>query len=185
MIDKQTTHVVVECGGVGYFAHISLNTFEQLPAEESVFLLTHQVIREDAHVLFGFMTERERSVFLLLLSVSGVGASTARLILSAMQVDELIAAIGRGDDKLLTKIKGLGPKTAARLVLELKDKVDKLGGAEIISSPGNKVKSEALSGLQVLGFDKKKAEMAIDKVWSANPSISVEELIKSAIKTLY
>lgn len=184
LVEKYPTHVVIECNGVGYLVHISLNSYENLPQGEACKILTYLSIKEDSHSLYGFMTEGERSLFLLLISVSGVGTNTARLILSSLSPGEIIQAIAAEDDRLLTKIKGLGPKTAKRLILELKDKVDKIGGENSLPQ-GNKTKQEALSGLLVLGFDKKKAEAAVDSSWSAKPTSTVEELIKAAIKTLY
>jgi Holliday junction DNA helicase RuvA len=186
LVEKNPTHVVIECAGVGYFINISLYSYDHLPQGESCKLLTHLSIKEDAHTLYGFTSEEERKIFLLLISVSGVGTGTARLILSSLSPDEIKQAIGREDDALLTRIKGLGPKTAKRLILELKDKVDKVEtGGDIFGAQGNRTRNEALSGLLVLGFDKKKSEGAIDSILSRNPGLSVEELIKSAIKTLY
>ncbi len=185
LVEKYPTHVVIECNGVGYLVHISLHSYETLPQGEACKILTYLSIKEDSHSLYGFMTEGERSLFLLLISVSGVGTNTARLILSSLTPGEIIQAISAEDDRLLTKIKGLGPKTAKRLILELKDKVEKISTGDISMPAGNKVKQEALSGLLVLGFDKKKAEAAVDGAWSAKPTITVEELIKTAIKTLY
>ncbi|MES2628116.1 MAG: Holliday junction branch migration protein RuvA [Bacteroidota bacterium] len=184
LVEKYPTHVVIECGGIGYLVHISLHSYEHLPQGEACKILTYLSIKEDSHSLYGFMTESERTLFLLLISVSGVGTNTARLILSSLTPGDVVQAIAAEDDRLLTKIKGLGPKTAKRLILELKDKVDKVGGENLLPQ-GNKVKQEALSGLLVLGFDKRKAELAVDSAWSANPSCTVEELIKTAIKTLY
>ncbi len=184
LVEKYPTHVVLECNGVGYLVHISLHSYENLPQGEACKILTYLSIKEDSHSLYGFMTESERSLFLLLISVSGVGTNTARLILSSLSPGEIVQAISSEDDRLLTRIKGLGPKTAKRLILELKDKVDKLGG-EISMPAGNKTKQEALSGLLVLGFDKKKSEAAVDSSWSAKPDSTVEVLIKAAIKTLY
>lgn len=185
LVEKYPTHVVIECNGVGYLVHISLNTYENLPSGEACKILTYLSIKEDSHSLYGFMSEGERQLFLLLISVSGVGTNTARLILSSLSPTEIVQAISSEDDRLLTKIKGLGPKTAKRLILELKDKVEKLGGEGISIPQGNKTKQEALSGLLVLGFDKKKAEAAVDSSWSVRPDSTVEELIKAAIKTLY
>lgn len=185
LVEKHPTHVVLECNGVGYMVHISLYSYEHLPNTEACKLLTYLSIKEDSHSLFGFTSEGERVLFLLLISVSGVGTNTARLILSSLNPGEIIQAISSEDDRLLTKIKGLGPKTSKRLILELKDKVDKLAVGDISMPAGNKIKQEALSGLLVLGFDKKKSELAVDSVWSARPDITVEELIKTAIKTLY
>ncbi len=184
--EKSATHVVVEAAGVGYFISISLQTFEQLPAEGDVTVLTHLVVREDAHLLYGFATETERELFRLLLSVSGVGANTARLILSSLSPTELTNAIASGNAALITKVKGIGGKTAQRLILELRDKVTGVQvDGENNASLGNTTKSEALSGLSVLGFDKSKAEKAVDKVLKEQPELSVEELIKQAIKVLF
>ncbi len=186
LVEKYPTHVVIECNGVGYFIHISLHTYEQLPKNEACKLLTYLSIKEDAHTLYGFISEDERALFNLLISVSGVGTNTARLILSSLQPDEIKKAIVSEDDRLLTRIKGLGPKTAKRLILELKEKVEKLGVVgDKISGAGNKTKQEALSGLLVLGFDKRKSEVVVDELWGKNPAYTVEELIKFAIKSLY
>lgn len=186
LTEKYPTHVVIDCNGVGYFIHISLHTYEQLPQGEACKLLTYLSIKEDSHSLYGFFTEGERDLFLLLISVSGVGTGTARLILSSMHPDEIKKAIVSEDDRLLTRIKGLGPKTAKRLILELKEKVEKMGVVgDKNASTSNKIREEALSGLLVLGFDKKKSEAAVDGLWAKNPAYTVEELIKMAIKTLY
>lgn len=186
LVEKFPTHVVIECNGLGYHINISLFSYEHLPAGEQCKLLTTLIVREDAHLLYGFVSEAERNLFLLLTAVSGIGPNTARLILSAMGPAELVNAISREDDKLLTKIKGLGPKTAKLLILQLKDKVDKLASdGEIFAGKDNTARFEALSGLLVLGFDKKKAELAIDAALAKNPDFTVEELIKAAIKLLF
>jgi len=144
LTEKYPTHVVIDCHGVGYLIHISLHTYEQLPQGEACKLLTYLSIKEDAHSLYGFFTETERELFLLLISVSGVGTNTARLILSSMHPDEIKRAIVSEDDRLLTRIKGLGPKTAKRLILELKEKVEKMGvSGDKILSLNNKIQEEA------------------------------------------
>lgn len=186
LTEKAATHVVVEAAGVGYFINISLQTYEHLPSEGQVKILTHLVVREDAHLLYGFVTDVERQMFRLLINVSGVGANTARLILSALAPAELTNAIASGNVGLITKVKGIGAKTAQRLILELRDKVSGLqveGENNLVL--GNTIKSEALSGLTVLGFDKNKSEKAVEKVLKDQPDIAVEELIKQAIKVLF
>ncbi|MFZ6050851.1 Holliday junction branch migration protein RuvA [Halocola ammonii] len=186
LVEKSPTHCVVECSGVGYYVQISLNTFSALGKDENVMVLTHQVIRDDAHLLFGFMSEDERSVFRLLISVSGVGASTGQMILSSLNPDEVKSAITAGDSALFKSVKGIGAKTAQRIIIDLQDKIDKVeGGEEKVSPLGNSLKNEALTALSSLGFDQKKAGKVLDQLLQTEPTISeVEELIKQALKRL-
>ena len=155
VIEKSPAHIVLECGGVGYYLNISLTTFGQIGEAKEVKLLTHAVYREDAQLLFGFHTGVERDVFLLLLSVSGVGANTARMILSALRPNEAIQAISNGDSGTLQRIKGIGAKTAQRIVIDLRDKV---GGVATIKGsgdePASSVRAEAIQALIVLGFSR-------------------------------
>jgi len=185
MVEKSPTEVVIDCHGVGYTVHISLHTFSLLPDSENVKLFTFLQIKEDAHTLFGFVEKAERELFKLLLSVSGVGASTARTMLSSLEPRQIIGYIGSGNMGAIQSIKGIGTKTAARVILDLKDKVLKLYDLEEVSVPGyNTNRDEALSALEVLGFNKKLAEKAIEKVLHATPAANVETIIKQALKNL-
>lgn len=186
LIEKSPTHAVIECGGVGYFVNISLHTFSALGDEENVRLLTHLVVREDAHTLYGFHQEDERTVFLKLISVSGVGASTGRMIISSMSPDEVKTAILGGDVKAIQSVKGIGAKTAQRIIVDLQDKIGEVsGGTEIIPLGGNTAKLEALSALSSLGFDKTKANKTLETILKQHGSDqSVEALIKMALKLM-
>lgn len=177
---------VLNCRGVGYEIAISLNTYSFIKDKSECRLLTHLVVREDAHILFGFATENERSLFRHLITVSGIGANTARLILSSLPPNELSDAIIQGKTATLQRIKGIGGKTAQRIIIDLKDKLMKdTGIKEILGSTHNTSKEEALSALTLLGFNKSLAEKTIDKILeSEGNSISVEQLIKSALKIL-
>lgn len=187
---KTPTHVYVECNGVAYFVNISLNTFSQIENAENVKLFTHLVVREDAHTLFGFFSEEEKNMFLHLISVSGVGPNTARLVLSSMSTAEFQKAIIQEDVRLIQSIKGIGPKAAQRLILELKDKLKKSSiqdGIDISQTYGNRsvMTDEALAALTMLGFQKAQAEKAVQKVMKDNQQVqSVEELIKLSLKNL-
>jgi Holliday junction DNA helicase RuvA len=186
LIEKSPTHAVIECGGVGYFVNISLHTFSALGEEENVRLLTHLVVREDAQTLYGFHQEEERTVFLKLISVSGVGASTGRMIISSMSPDEVKTAILGGDVKAIQSVKGIGAKTAQRIIVDLQDKIGEVsGGTEIIPLGGNTAKLEALSALSSLGFDKTKANKTLETILKQHGSDqSVEALIKMALKLM-
>lgn len=182
-LDEATpAYAVVDCGGVGYLLEISVNTYSQIKDLDEVKLLVHEVVREDAHLLMGFYTEAERQMFRLLIGVNGVGAATARIMLSSLTVDELTRAILDQDVKRVQKVKGIGAKTAQRILLELRDKVDPFatglpaGSAGLATSGSNA--EEALSALVMLGFPKAAAEKVLDKVCGANPGASVEDLIK-------
>lgn len=180
------THAIVDAGGVGYFVNISLQTYSQLEGKTQVKLWLHQIIREDAHLLYGFSDVREREVFRLLISVSGVGASTARLILSSLTTVEIQAAITTGNVNLIKQVKGIGLKTAQRIVVDLKDKVS-IGEAtvsQILSTSNNTLKSEALSALVMLGFARSAADKVIDQVLKEMGQMPVEALIKHALKRL-
>jgi Holliday junction DNA helicase RuvA len=185
LVEKYPTHVVIECGGVGYQVHISLNTYSSLPQGEQVRLFTHLQIREDAHTLYGFSTPAEREIFRLLLSVSGVGASTARTMLSSMAPAEVRDAIATADVRAIQAVKGIGAKTAQRVILDLKDKILKIYDLDELSpKTDNTKREEALSALEVLGFARKPAEKAVDEVLRQDPSTSVEGIIKSALQNL-
>lgn len=185
IVEKNPAYVVLENNGIGYLINISLNTFTAINNLEQVKLFTHLSIREDAHVLFGFSEEAEKALFLQLTSVSGVGSNTARLILSSLTVNEAIEAISQGKIQVLQNVKGIGAKTAQRIVVDLKDKVAKsTGTSEKIGTSYNTIKSEALSGLLILGFNKSSADKLLDKLMHNNPEVSVEQLIKEALKQL-
>lgn len=184
--EKNPAYVVLDVNGVGYHVHISLNTFEAIGVREQVKLFTYLSIREDAHVLFGFAEEMERTLFLQLISVSGVGANTARIILSSMTTTEATEAIASGNAALLQRVKGIGAKTAQRIVVDLKDKVGKVltSDTENSTTGYNTGKEEALSALLVLGFNKVAADKVLTKLLQQDASLSVEKLIKEALKVL-
>lgn len=185
LVEKTPTDVVIDCNGVGYHVNISLHTFSLLPDSENIKLLTFLQIKEDAHTLFGFVEKAERELFKLLISVSGVGAGTARTMLSSLEPKQIINAIASGDVPTIQSIKGIGGKTAQRVILDLKDKVLKVYDLDEVSVAGyNTNKEEALSALEVLGFNKKLAEKAIDKIIKDTPAATVESLIKQALKNL-
>ncbi|MBK9330501.1 MAG: Holliday junction branch migration protein RuvA [Sphingobacteriales bacterium] len=187
---KTPTHVYLDCNGVGYFIHISLSTFSQIEHTDNIRLFIHLVVREDAHLLFGFYTEDEKSMFLHLISVSGIGPNTARLVLSSMSTQEFQRAITQENVRLIQSIKGIGPKSAQRLILELKDKLKRepmQDGMEMKAASGSHavMNDEALAALNMLGFQKIQAEKAIQKALKeSHPVQSVEELIKLSLKNL-
>ena len=183
--EKSPTHVVIDCQGIGYEVNISLHTYSQLGQDENIKLFTHLQIREDSHTLFGFFTPMERSVFRLLLSVSGIGASTARTMLSSLEPQQIQRAIVNEDLATIKSIKGIGLKTAQRVLIELKDKMMSLfEGEEIQSFANNTIKEEALSALEVLGYSRKQSVKVIDNAIQAASESSVEELIKAALNKL-
>lgn len=185
LVEKTPTEVVIDCNGVGYHINISLHTFSLLPDSENLKLFTFLQIKEDAHTLFGFVEKAERELFKLLLSVSGVGASTARTMLSSIAPQQVIQAIASGDVGTVQSIKGIGAKTAQRIILDLKDKVLKIYNLDEVSfSQSNTNKDEALSALEVLGFARKSAEKVVDKIVKENTDASVETIIKLALKNL-
>ncbi len=184
--EKNPAYVILDVNGIGYFLFITLNTFSDVPEKGRVRLLTQFVVREDAQLLYGFSSEEERRMFKALINVSGVGASTAMLILSSLKPEELVSAILGEDVELLKKIKGIGSKSAQRIIIDLKDKVGKFEIANQIShSQNNTIKNEALSALVVLGVDKKKAEKIIETILNnGNSELTVESLIKKTLKSL-
>lgn len=183
LIEKTATHIIVECGGVGYFVRISLNTYSKLGNDENIKILTQLQVREDAHILYGFHSLAEREMFNHLISVSGIGANTAILMLSSLSSEEIGSAILSENVALIQSIKGIGAKTAQRVILDLKDKVVKTNFVgQNIFTPNNTNQNDALTALLALGFDKKKAEKAIEK--TAKVDQSVEQLIKEALKVL-
>jgi holliday junction DNA helicase RuvA len=184
---RDPTHVLIEVNGVGYHVNITLQTYSVIKEQENILLYTHLSIREDAHVLFGFATETEKKLFQQLISVSGVGPSTAIVMLSYMNEHELKAAIAREDTAALQSIKGIGGKTAQRVIIELKDKLKKESWEEtqplIPSGLNNTVKREALSALLTLGLPKAVAEKSIDSVLKkSGNTITLEDLVKQALK---
>ncbi|MFT5243595.1 MAG: Holliday junction DNA helicase RuvA [Glaciecola sp.] len=185
LVEKNPTDVVIDCNGVGYLLNISLHTFSQIPDQEALKLYTHLIVREDSHTLFGFSSVSEREIFKLLLSVSGIGANTARTMLSSLSPQQVKEGIAHGDVALIQSIKGIGAKTAARVILDLKDKVLKVYDIDEVSvNKNNTNKDEALSALEVLGFAKKQAERVVDKIVLNQPDSTVENIIKEALKNL-
>ncbi len=185
LVEKTPTYVVIDCMGVGYQAHISLNTFSKIPSSGKCKLFTLLIIREDAHLLYGFADKHERHLFELLTSVSGVGASTARMILSSLNSSELEQVIASGNVATLKSIKGIGEKSAQRIIVDLKDKISK----EVVHADNvlpflNPLRDEALAALLALGFQKQAAEKAVDKSIKASSASTVEELIKLSLKNL-
>ena len=185
LVEKSPTAVVIDCNGVGYFIHISLQTYSQLKDDESIKLLTHLQIKEDAHQLYGFATLMEREIFRLLISVSGIGTNTARTMLSSLTPKQIREGIAAEDVALIQSVKGIGLKTAQRVIIDLKDKILKIYDIdETLLISDNTNKDEALSALEVLGFAKKNSERVVAKIISNNPDASVELIIKEALKNL-
>lgn len=185
-IDKSPAQVYIDVNGVGYEVNISLNTYSHIESLDQGKLYTHLQIKEDGHVLFGFFDKAEKEIFLLLIGVSGVGAATARMMLSNLKPQEVCRAIVQGNVKLLESVKGIGKKTAERLVLELKDKLSKQSLNEtILPYLGNSLERDALDALIALGISRPQAESAIKKTILAEPSVSkLEDLIKKALKAI-
>lgn len=186
LVFKCPTYVVIDTGGVGYHINISLNTYGALKDKERCKLFTWLHVKEDGHTLYGFFEEGERRLFLHLISVSGIGPNTGRMILSSITPAEIQIAIVKGDVPLIQRIKGIGPKSAQRMILELQDKLKKEGPDSLISMPPhNTAKEEALSALVMLGFTKTIAEKSLDTaIKSVDENLSVEQLIKIALKSL-
>ncbi len=185
LVEKNPTHVVIDCGGVGYLANISLFTFEQIKDKENITLYTHLQVREDAHTLYGFYERTEREVFRKLLSVSGIGASTARLMFSSLSPSEITHAITSGDVDTIKSIKGIGAKTAQRVIVDLKDKLGKVeNSSENLTFINNTNQEEALSALETLGYTRKQSEKVVAKIVKMQPDISVENIIKQSLKNL-
>ena len=185
LVEKLPTEVLIDCGGVGYQVNISLHTYSLIPDTENIKLFTYLQIKEDSHTLFGFVEKSEREIFKMLLSVSGIGASIARTMLSSLEPKQIIQALAAGDVATIQSIKGIGSKTAQRAILDLKEKVLKIYNLDEVSIVQNNTnKDEALSALEVLGFNKKLAEKVVDKFVRENPEASVETIIKQALKNL-
>jgi Holliday junction DNA helicase RuvA len=185
LVEKNPTEVVIDCGGVGYQINISLHTYSLLPNTDQIKLFTYLQIKEDAHTLFGFFEKSEREIFKMLLSVSGIGASIARTMLSSLEPKQIIQAIASGDVGTVQSIKGIGLKTAQRVILDLQDKVLKLYDLDEVSMILNNTnRDEALSALEVLGFVRKSSEKVVEKIIKEDPDASVESIIKKALKSL-
>ena len=184
LVEKSPTEVVVDCNGIGYSINISLNTFSKIGNEENIKLYTHLIIKEDSHSLYGFFEKSERSLFKLLISVSGVGASTGRMMLSSLTPNEIVSAIMTENVQVIQSIKGIGLKTSQRVILELKDKVLSLEGSEQQELNLNNESSEAASALEVLGYSQKQTSKILSKIITENPGINVETLIKKALNKL-
>ena len=185
LVEKNLTNVVVDCHGVGYYINISLNTHSQIGNSEELLLFTHLHIKEDSHTLYGFATQNERSIFRLLISISGIGPSIARTMLSSMDPHEIQKSILGENLEAIKSIKGIGLKTAQRVLIELKDKVQKIEGFdENLQSKSNTIKEETLSALEVLGYSRRQTEKVIDNIIQSHPESSIEELIKSALNKL-
>ena len=183
LIEKNPTSLIIDCGGVGYDVSISLNTFAAIGSDEAIRVYTKMIVREDAQLLFGFSDTTEREMFNHLISVSGIGPNTAMIMLSSLVPQEIAAAIQSEDVATIQSVKGIGAKTAQRVIIDLKDKMLKMSfSSENIFAANNTTHFDALTALVSLGFDKKAAEKAIDKVSSGNES--VEALIKGALKIL-
>jgi Holliday junction DNA helicase RuvA len=186
LVEKSPTSVIIDVKGIGYLINISLNTFSAIPDQESLSLYTHLQIKEDSHTLFGFYSRKEREIFRLLISVSGIGASTARTMLSSLSPEQIIQGISIGDSAMIQSVKGIGLKTSQRVIIELKDKVLKIYDLDdkISFQNNNTAKEEALSALEVLGINKKTSEKLVDKIILDNADASIELIIKEALKNL-
>lgn len=181
---------VVDCNGVGYGINVSLNTYSAIQGKKEVKLFIYEAIREDAYVLYGFATKQERELFLMLITVSGIGGNTARMILSALSPSELCSVISSGNEKLLKTVKGIGLKTAQRIIVELKDKIALMGGDTSVDSPmpamviHSEVHEEAIAALTMLGFAPAPSQKVVSAILKEEPSAAVEQVIKLALKRL-
>ena len=184
LVEKNPTYVIIECAGVGYYLNISLNTFSRITDTEQIRIFTHLQITEDAHTLYGFADEDERRLFRMLITVSGIGCNTARMMLSSMNVTEIEVCIINEEAKKLQAIKGIGEKTAQRVILELKSKLKKESGSHLVQVSHLRVKDEAMAALMTLGFNKFAIEKTLDNILKNSPSAKVEDLIKNALKAL-
>jgi Holliday junction DNA helicase RuvA len=185
IIEASPAHCIVENNGLGYFINISLNTYSKLQKQKEIQLYLYEQIKEDAHNLYGFYETSERDIFVHLISVSGIGANTARMMLSSMSPGEIHDAITSGNVNVLKGIKGIGAKTAQRIIVDLTDKLGKEPlDQKIFAKQDNTIKDEALSALVMLGFAKNSAQKAVDKILAAEPNCSVEDVIKKSLKML-
>ena len=185
LVEKSPTNVVIEVNGIGYWVNISLTTFSQMPDNENIKLFTHLQIKEDSHSLYGFYSKKERDIFRLLISVSGVGTSTARTMLSSLNPQQVVEAISSNNVSIVQSVKGIGSKTAQRLIIELRDKILKIYDLdETYVNSNNTTREEALSALEVLGINKKSSERLVDNIIKENQDISVEDIIKETLKNI-
>jgi Holliday junction DNA helicase RuvA len=185
LVEKSPTNVVIEVNGIGYWVNISLTTFSQIPDNENIKLYTHLQVKEDSHSLYGFYSKKEREIFRLLISVSGVGTSTARTMLSSLDPQQVVEAISSNNVSIVQSVKGIGSKTAQRLIIELRDKILKIYDLdETYVNSNNTTREEALSALEVLGINKKSSERLVDNIIKENQDISVEEIIKETLKNI-
>ncbi|CCZ80035.1 Holliday junction branch migration protein RuvA [Odoribacter laneus] len=184
LVEATPAYAVVDCGGVGYYVHISVNTYSKIASGKEVCLYVHLIVREDAHLLYGFYSREERTLFRQLISVSGIGANTASVMLSSMTTGEIINAVLTENVNTIKSVKGIGLKTAQRVIIELKDKVGVGSGTEEFVFTSGTLKEEALAALVMLGFVKNQAAKVIDKILAGGKVTSVEELIKLALKQL-
>ncbi|WP_037317479.1 Holliday junction branch migration protein RuvA [Salegentibacter sp. Hel_I_6] len=185
LIEKNPTYLVIACNGVGYMVNISLHTFSLIPDSENISIYTHLHVKEDSHTLYGFYQKSERDIFRLLISVSGVGTSTARTMLSSLEPGQVREAIANADVPTIQSVKGIGAKTAQRVILDLKDKILKVyGDDEVFVPQDNTMKEEALSALETLGFARKQATRVVDKIMKDSANPTVESIIKMALKNL-
>ena len=185
VVELNPASVIVESGGIGYFVNISLITYTKLNGKKEVKILTHQVVREDAHILYGFADKNERDLFRNLIMVNGVGANTAIMMLSSLSTEEIIAAVTTENVAVLKAVKGIGIKTAQRIIIDLKDKLGKLSeSTQFLLTADNTIQKEALSALVMLGFAKKEAEKVVSKILQEDPEAKVESVIKQALKRL-
>ena len=185
LVEKSPTELVIDCNGLGYLVNISLNTFSLLSDSENISLYTHLQVKEDSHTLFGFYEKTERNLFRKLISVSGIGASTARTMLSSLNPEEIQRAILSENVSTIKSVKGIGLKTAQRVIIELRDKVSGINeGSDLNSTLANSKREESLSALEVLGYSRKQTSKVVDKLISEISEISVEEIIKNALNKL-
>ena len=185
LVEKNPTFVIIECNGIGYFLHISLHTYSKISDSEAIRLYTYLSVKEDSHTLFGFADKVEREIFKLLISVSGVGNSIARTMLSSMSPEQIQHAIASEDVATIQSVKGIGAKTAQRLIIDLRDKIVKTYQiSEDSILPNNTIKEEALSALEVLGFSRKQVEKLVQKIVQEAPDTTLENIIKQALKNL-
>ncbi|MFC2579568.1 MAG: Holliday junction branch migration protein RuvA [Bacteroidota bacterium] len=185
IVELSPAHAVVEVSDIGYHVNISLATYSELNGKDNIKIFVYEVIREDSHTLFGFFGRQERQLFLLLISVSGVGANTARVILSSIAIDDLQSAIQTGNASILKSVKGIGSKTAERIIVDLKDKVSKIE-ISTVDKPvvDNVLTDEAVAALVMLGFSQMPAQKAVRKVIEINPQLTIEQVIKQSLKLL-
>ncbi|MGI9525956.1 MAG: Holliday junction branch migration protein RuvA [Weeksellaceae bacterium] len=185
LVEVYASHAVIDCNGVGYHVNISLNTYSALDKKDEVLLYTYHLVREDAQQLYGFATKSERSVFEKLIKVNGVGPASGIMMLSTLNSHEIYQAIVNEDAKTLQSVKGIGAKTAQRIIIDLKDKLENMGEGAVTSAPlENKIKLEALSALEVLGISNKQVESYVQQLIKDNPKITLEEVIKSTLKKI-